>query len=113
MATATGMEPTTEVAREARSAPRRSAGTGKRRAGRVEDNSGARFFLGKTDGAAPVLEREVNSENEALLESLKTGQSYFAVLEWRAIADLSTQVPHIRKEAVKRDGAGTGFIDRR
>ena len=102
MATATVMEPTTDAERETRSAPRRAAGTGKRRGpNRGEDNSGARFFLGKTDGATPVLEREVTSENEALLESLKTGQSYFAVLEWRAVADLSKQVPHIRKEAVK------------
>jgi len=51
----------------------------------------------------PGFEREMPSEKEALLESLKTGQSYFAVSEWRAVADLSKDVPQIRKEAVKRD----------
>jgi hypothetical protein len=62
-----------------------------------------RFFLAKADGRAPVLDREVANEKEALLESLKTGQSYFAVSEWKAIADLSKEVPQIRKEAVRRE----------
>jgi hypothetical protein len=50
-----------------------------------------------------VIDREVANEKEALLESLKTGQSYFAVSEWKAIADLSKEVPQIRKEAVRRE----------
>ena len=57
----------------------------------------------------PGLEREMSGEKEALLESLKTGQSYFAVSEWRAIADLSKEVPQIRKEAVKREQRDNGL----
>lgn len=57
----------------------------------------------------PGLEREMPGENEALLESLKTGQSYFAVSEWRAVADLSKQVPQIRKEPVKREERDHGL----
>ncbi len=68
-----------------------------------------RFFLGKADGKMPGLDREIPSEKEALLESLKTGQSYFAVSEWRAVADLSKDVPQIRKEAVKREERDHGL----
>ena len=57
----------------------------------------------------PVLDREVASEKEALLESLKTGQNYFAVSEWRAIADLSKEVPQIRKEPAKREERDHGL----
>jgi hypothetical protein len=104
------MEPAADTAREMKSGARRAAGTGKRRgAARNESNGTARFFLGKADGKMPVLDREMPGEKEALLESLKTGQSYFAVSEWRAIADLSKDVPQIRKEAVKREERDHGL----
>ena len=110
MATAITMEPAADAAREAKSGVRRVAGTGRRRsAARGESNGITRFFLGKADGKAPVLDREVASENDALLESLKTGQSYFAVSEWRAVADLSREVPQIRKETVKREERDHGL----
>jgi hypothetical protein len=110
VATAIAMEPAaSDSVRETKSGARRAAGTGKKRsAARSEANDTARFFLGKADGKTPLLEREVASEKEALLESLKTGQSYFAVSEWRAIADLSKEVPQIRKEAVKREDRDHG-----
>jgi hypothetical protein len=50
-----------------------------------------------------VLEREVASENEAIIESLTTGQNYYVVSEWRAVADLSGKVPQIGREGVKRE----------
>ena len=68
-----------------------------------------RFFLGKADGKMPLLNREVGTENEALLESLKTGESYFAVSEWKAVADLSKDVPQIRKEIVRREERDHGL----
>jgi hypothetical protein len=61
-----------------------------------------RFFLareGKT-GREPGFERELESEAEALVESLKTGRSFYAVYEYRAAADCSGKSPQIRKEAV-------------
>lgn len=110
MATAITMEPAADTARDAKSGARRAAGAGRRRgASRGESNGTARFFLGKADGKMPVLDREVGSENEALLESLKTGQSYFAVSEWKAVADLSKEVPQIRKDAVKREERDHGL----
>ncbi len=109
MAPAITIEPAADGARDTKNATRR-AGTGKKRgAARSESNGTTRFFLGKGDGKTPGLEREMPGEKEALLESLKTGQSYFAVSEWRAIADLSKEVPQIRKEAVKREERDHGL----
>ncbi len=109
MATTITMEPAADAARDAKSGSRRAA-TGKRRGvARTESNGTMRFFLGKADGKMPGLDREIPSEKEALLESLKTGQSYFAVSEWRAVADLSKDVPQIRKEAVKREERDHGL----
>ena len=60
-----------------------------------------RFFLSKSDGAGvPALDRELGSEAEAMLESLKTGQSYYTLSEWKSSADLSKKTPLIRKESV-------------
>ena len=39
-------------------------------------------------------------EAEALVESLKTGRTFYAVYEYRAAADCSGKAPQIRKEAV-------------
>jgi len=110
VATTIAMEPAADAVREAKGAGRRSVGTGRRRGvTRTESNGTVRFFLGKADGKMPGLDREIPSENEALLESLKTGQSYFAVSEWRAVADLSKDVPQIRKEAVKQEERDHGL----
>jgi hypothetical protein len=39
-----------------------------------------------------------------MIESLKTGLSYYSVVEWRAIADFSGKNPQVRSEAVKKKG---------
>jgi hypothetical protein len=110
MATELTMEPAADTVRDTKSGSRRAAGTGKKRnSNRADANGAMRFFLGKADGKTPLLEREIATEKEALLESLKTGASYFAVSEWRAIADLSKEVPQIRKEAVKREERDHGL----
>src|SRR5262249_28518589 len=64
-------------------------------------NRTVRFFLSKGDGnGMPDLDRELPSEAEAIVESLKTGKNYFTISEWKGLADLSKKVPLIRKEAV-------------
>jgi len=66
----------------------------------------ARFFLAKAGvtGAAPALDREFQTEGEAMIEALKTGQSYFSIVEWRATADFAGKNPQVKKEAVKKKG---------
>jgi hypothetical protein len=46
------------------------------------------------------VDREFDSESEAIVESLKTGRSYFVISEWKGLADLSKKIPLIRKEVV-------------
>ena len=75
---------------------------GKRRISQSLSPGGSvRFFLAKSDGGGtPSLDRELDSEPEAIVESLKTGKHYFVISEWKGLADLSRKVPLIRKEAV-------------
>jgi hypothetical protein len=63
-----------------------------------------RYFLAgkEMNGAGPSLGRELASENDALVESLKTGVNFYAVSEYRAAPDMSGKAPLIRKEAVKK-----------
>ena len=63
----------------------------------------ARFFLAKagSNGNTPALDRELASEGEAMIESLKSGLSYYCVAEYRAVADYSGKNPQVKKEAVK------------
>jgi hypothetical protein len=83
------------------SAPQRSRAN-KQRSKRKTLSSGAvRFFLSKGDSnGVPSLDRELISEPEAIVESLKTGKSYFVISEWKGLADLTKKDPLIRKEAV-------------
>jgi len=89
--------------RKQESTPQRSK-AGKRRFVRGPGSSGAvRFFLSKADvNGVPSLDREMDSENEAIVESLKTGKSYFVVSEWKGLVDLTKKMPLIRKEAVTK-----------
>jgi hypothetical protein len=98
MATALAAEPQLELPRESKRTTRRAIG-GRRKAAAVGPGT-TRYFIGKADGKAPSLERELASEKEAMVESLRSGQSYFAITEWRAVADISKDVPVIRKEIV-------------
>jgi len=76
---------------------------GKRRSTQATAPSGGafRFFLSKSESnGVPVLDREFTNEPEAIIESLKTGKSYFVISEWKGLADLSKKMPLIRKEVV-------------
>ena len=89
------------------SAPRDRRG-GKRRSSQSSISGGpVRFFLSKSgSNGTPLLEEEFASESEAMLESLKTGRSYFVISEWISSADLSKKVPQIRKECVTAKKSG-------
>ena len=82
---------------------RPSAAAPRRRTATAEpDGAKPRFFLapeGK-NSREPGLEHELQSEAEALVESLKTGRSFYVVYQYRAAADCSGRAPQIRKEAV-------------
>lgn len=79
-------------------------GTRKTRAWQGDGGEGLRFFLAK-HGAAdglPNLDKEFGSESEAIVESLKSGLNYYAVSEWRGVADFSGKKPQLRREPVTR-----------
>jgi hypothetical protein len=63
-----------------------------------------RYFLAGKDsqGGSPSLARELTNESDALIESLKTGLSFYAVSEFRAVPDVAGKAPLLRKHAVKR-----------
>lgn len=77
-------------------------GTRKNRVGRPSTTEDQRFFLAKpgSNNGAPELSKEFSAEAEAMVESLKTGLSYFVVSEWRGIADFSGRKPQLGREAV-------------
>jgi len=85
--------------------PARAArGSRKPRAGQGNGTEGQRFFLAKAGSAraVPELGKEFATEAEAIVESLKAGLSYFAVVEWRGIADFSGKKARLTKEALTR-----------
>jgi len=81
---------------------RSSRGARKLRAGQPDGAEVQRFFLAKTGGnnGVPEFSKEVPGEPEAMVESLKTGLSYFVVSEWRGVADFSGKKPQLGREAV-------------
>ena len=82
---------------------RSSRGTRKLRVGQANGAEGQRFFLAKQGGSSgvPELGKEFPGEAEAMVESLKTGLSYFVVSEWRGVADFSGKKPQLGREAVR------------
>ena len=64
-----------------------------------------RFFLAKAGtsngNGVPEFSKEFPGEPEAIVESLKTGLSYFVVSEWRGVADLSGRKPQLGREAAR------------
>ena len=68
-----------------------------------ENGVGPRFFIAKegAGGLTPQLGKEFPNENEVMIESLRTGLSYFTLCEWKATPDLSGRHPQIIKQVVK------------
>lgn len=84
-----------------------SRGTRRARPAAEEENvTGARFFLPKSgaNGNALELGRELPSEGEARVESLKLGVTYYSVQEWRPVPDFAGKNPELKREAVTRRG---------
>ncbi len=95
----------TEAGAEARDlqASRSSRGARKLRPGQANGVEEQRFFLAKHGGSSgiPELDKEFSGEAEAMVESLKTGLSYFVVSEWRGLADFSGKKPQLGREAIR------------
>lgn len=70
--------------------------------------TGTRFFLPKagTNGNSLELGREFAGEGEARVEALKLGVTYYAVQEWRPVADFAGTNPELKREAVTRKESG-------
>jgi hypothetical protein len=68
-----------------------------------ESNGNARYFLASADGTngTPVLDRELTSEGEALVEALRLGVTFYAVQEFRVVPDFTGRKPLLNKEAVQ------------
>ena len=84
-----------------------AAGRGKRRriTGASESPSSVeRFFLAKRgSNGIPELDHELEDENTAMVEALKTGGNFIILSEWRPTVDNSTKGrPVITKEAVSK-----------
>ena len=85
--------------------PASAARRGKRRRntrGSESPSSVQRFFLLK-DGSngIPELDHEVEDENTAMVEALKTGRNFIMLSEWRPTVDNATKGrPVITREAV-------------
>ena len=100
-------EPTTTSQPEGRAGTaRKGQGSRRRRGAKMAEPPAARFFLIKSSSNGTVeLGQEVASENEAMVESFRTGGSFAAVTEWKPSIDFNTGAPVIRKEAVKHENA--------
>jgi len=107
----TMVEPQEKAEREAQEKKTMPTGTGSARGSRgsrkgqgPEESLGVRFFLAKpgSNGTSPAFEREVATENEALVESFKLGVAYYSVQEWRAVTDLAGKKPQLTGEIVRR-----------
>ncbi len=73
----------------------------RRRGARGMDLQSARFFLVEASSNGSLkLGQEVASENEAMVESFRVGGSFAVVTEWKAVVDLGSGVPIIKKEAI-------------
>ena len=67
-----------------------------------EDIGFTRYFLATANATSGILglHREVASEGEALVESLRLGLTYYAVQEFRAVPDFAGRRPQLKREAV-------------
>jgi hypothetical protein len=73
-----------------------------RRRKKNTEEVGARFFLPKSGSSlrAPELGQEMNSEGDALIEALKSGQVFYALTVFRAVAQQNGGYPVITKQSV-------------
>jgi hypothetical protein len=81
--------------------PAAKGGSSRRRKKNSED-VGARFFLPKPGSSptTPELGQEMNSEGDALIEALKSGEVFYALTVFRAVAQQNGGYPVITKQPV-------------
>jgi hypothetical protein len=98
------MSALTEVATPKPEAGKTATAARRKLARAPEGTASLRYFLGKdqNSGSVPQFGKELANENEALIESVRTGLAYFIVSEWKAVPDLSGKTPQIVKEPVAR-----------
>jgi hypothetical protein len=113
---ADGRNPTKVAENNGSAEPGSPARRGKRRRnarGNESPSSVQRFFLTKDstrpsrdlawNNGIPELDHEVEDENTAMVEALKTGGTYIMLSEWRPTVDNSTKGrPVVTKEAVSK-----------
>jgi hypothetical protein len=84
-------------------ASRSVGGTNARRRHRSGSDPNLRYFLPKSGSspAKPELGLEMASEGEALIEALKSGQTFFTVAVWKSVPEVNGGGnPVIVKQAV-------------
>ena len=59
-----------------------------RRGAEAPDRAPGKFYIGTTDQGVPVLEREV-SEQEALIDCVKTGRPFMQVQFWSTAQEMT------------------------
>jgi hypothetical protein len=98
----TRSQPATERNGTAARFPKRRGKRGNGSKTTQESAEATRFFLLKPgSNGTPELDREVDDENTALVEALKTGATFIMLSEWRAAVDNATKGrPVITREAV-------------
>jgi hypothetical protein len=78
-------------------------GTNARRRHRDGSDPNLRYFLPKSGSspAKPELGQEMTNEGEALIEALKSGQTFFTVAVWKSVPEVNSGGnPVIVKQAV-------------
>ena len=84
-------------------ASRSVGGTNARRRHRTGSDPNLRYFLSKSGSSPAKLElgQEMASEGEALIEALKSGQTFFTVAVWKSVPEVNGGGnPVIVKQAV-------------
>jgi hypothetical protein len=84
-------------------ASRSEGGTNTRRRHRNGSDPNLRYFLPKSGSspAKPELGQEMANEGEALIEALKSGQTFFTVAVWKSVPEVNGGgSPVIVKQAV-------------
>jgi hypothetical protein len=84
-------------------ASRSVGGTNARRRHRNGSDQNLRYFLPKSGSspAKPELGQEMANEGEALIEALKSGQTFFTVAVWKSVPEVNGGgSPVIVKQAV-------------
>ena len=73
-----------------------------RRRKKHSEIAGARFFLPKTGSSqkVPELGQEMKNEGDALIEALKSGQPFYLLTVFRAVAEQNGGLPVITKQQI-------------